>query len=303
MPASGPIRARRSLLFVPASNARALDKARTLPVDVVIMDLEDAVAPERKAEARAQLAAELGRGGYGQRERVVRVNAIDGTVGAEDLACVARLPLDAVLLPKVETDATVRAAAAALDRAGAPANLPLWIMIETPAGVLEARAICAASPRLACVVMGTSDLARDLRQPHTPDRVGLVPALLWCVLAARAAGLDIVDGVHLDLRDDDGLERACRQGRALGFDGKTLIHPAQIAACHRAFTPSTEEIDAARCVLDAWHDARARGDGVAVVNGRLVEALHVEEARRTLALAEAIAQAATQAPPSTSAIS
>jgi len=273
---------------MPASNPRAVAKARTLPCDVVILDLEDAVAPPAKAAARAQAAEALAAGGFGARERVLRVNAADTPWGDDDLDAAAGMTLDAVLLPKVEAAETVRAAAERLRAAGAPETLSLWVMIETPRGVLAAQAICEAGPPLACVVLGTSDLASDLRVAHAADREGLRPALAWCVLAARAAGLDVLDGVQLDLADEDALVAICAQGRRLGFDGKTLIHPRQIAAANEAFAPSPEAVAHARRVLAAWEQAAAEGGALAVVDGRLVEHLHAEEARRTVATERAI---------------
>jgi len=284
------VRPRRSALYLPASNARALEKARSLDADVVLVDLEDAVAPAAKAEARRQAVAALEAGGFGQREVVVRVNGAGTPWAAEDLAALGRAATrpDAVLLPKVESPDEVVAAAAALDAAGAPADLPLWAMIETPRGVLRAAEI-AAAPRLACLVAGTSDLVKDLGARHTPGRPEVLTALAWIVLAARAHDLACLDGVHLDLDDEAGLEAACRQGRDLGFDGKTLIHPRTIAVANRAFGPSEAELDQARKILVAHAEAETFGRGVVVVDGRLVEALHVEAARRRLALAEAIA--------------
>ena len=283
------VRPRRSVLYMPGSNARALEKARTLPADGFILDLEDAVAPAAKAEARARVVGVLARGGYGDRETVVRVNGPSTPWGADDLAAAARSGADAVLLPKVEGAEEVRAAERALDAAGAPESLRLWCMIETPRGVLAAPEIAAATPRLACLVAGTSDLVKDLRARHTPGRAEVLASLSLVVLAARASGLAALDGVHLDLADDAGFEAACRQGRDLGFDGKTLIHPKTIDAANRAFAPAAEEVAAARRIIDAHAEAERAGSGVVVVDGRLVEALHVEEARRTVALAEAIA--------------
>jgi citrate lyase subunit beta/citryl-CoA lyase len=284
-----PVRPRRSVLYMPGSNARALEKARTLPADAVILDLEDAVAPGAKAEARRLVVEALARGGYGFRETVVRVNGPATPWGRDDLSTAARSGADAVLLPKVERAEEVRAAESALDAAGAPGTLRLWCMIETPRGVLALREIAAATPRLGCLVAGTSDLVKDLRARHTPGRAEVLASLSLLVLAARANGLAALDGVHLDLADDAGFEAACRQGRDLGFDGKTLIHPRTIDAANRAFAPTAEEVAAARTVIDAHAAAERAGSGVVVVVGRLVEALHVEEARRTVALADAIA--------------
>jgi len=279
---------RRSVLYMPGSNARALEKARSLPADSLILDLEDAVAPEQKAAARSQVLAALAAGGYGHRECVVRINGLDSEWGQADLEQLAGSPARALCLPKVETPEQIRQAAEALDAAGT--DQQLWIMLETPRGVLAAEALCAASPRVAVVVLGTSDLAKELRVPHSPDRIGLLASLGHCVLAARAHGLDIIDGVHLDLQDSAGLEASCRQGRELGFDGKSLIHPGQIAAANAAFSPAADELEHALAIETAWQQARARGEAVVVVAGRLVENLHVAEARRLLALAAAIRQ-------------
>lgn len=283
------VRPRRSALYLPGSNPRALEKARTLDADVLLLDLEDAVAPSAKEEARGRVVEALAAGGFGHRERVVRVNGLGTPWGAADLAAVARAGADAVCLPKVERPEEVTAAEQALAAAGAPAGLALWCMIETPRGVLAAPAIAAASARLACLVAGTSDLVKDLGARHTPARSEVLAALSWIVLAARAHGLAALDGVALDLDDEEGLARACAQGRDLGFDGKTLVHPRQLAAANRAFAPDEAELARARAITAAHAEALARGSGVTVVDGRLVEALHVEAARRTLALAEAIA--------------
>ncbi|MGH7095878.1 MAG: HpcH/HpaI aldolase/citrate lyase family protein [Stellaceae bacterium] len=287
MPAT--TRPRRSLLFMPGANARALAKARGLPADGLIFDLEDAVAPDAKNAARAAIAATLAAGGYGARERVVRVNPLDSPWGAGDLAAAARMPVDAVLLPKVETAEPVREAVARLDAAGAPPDRAVWCMLETPLGILNVRDIAAASPRVAVLVMGTSDLTADLHAREMRDRAPLLTALGLALLAGRAYGLAILDGVHLDLADDDGFTAACRQGRALGFDGKTLIHPKQIAPANAAFAPSTDEVDHARRIIAAHREAVAAGKGITVVGGRLIENLHVAAAQRTLALSAAIA--------------
>jgi len=291
------VRLRRSVLFMPASNARALDKARTLAADALVFDLEDAVAPGAKRAARDMAVAAARRGGYAPREVVIRVNALDTSWGRDDLAAVAGSGADAVLLPKVESAETVHAVAGLLDAAGAPAGLGLWCMLETPRGILRAEAIATASRRVAALVLGTSDLTKDLRARHTPDRAPLVTSLGLCVLAARAHGLVALDGVHLDLDDDAGFLAACRQAAAMGFDGKTLIHPKTIEGANAAFSPPPESIAAARRIIDAHAAAVARGQGVVVVDGRLVENLHVEEAHRLVALADAIAARASAPPP------
>lgn len=282
-------RPRRSLLYMPGSNARALEKARSLPADGLIFDLEDAVAPEAKASARAQVGAAIRAGGYGRREIVIRVNALATPWGHADLTAVAGAGADAVLIPKVESADSVRQALALLDAAGAPPDLPLWCMMETPRAMLRAEEIAGADPRIACLVMGTSDLAKDLHAAHTAARLPLLTALGLCLLAARACGLAILDGVYLDLDDADGFEAACRQGAELGFDGKTLIHPRQIAAANAAFAPGADAIARARRIIEAHEQAVRQGKGVVVVDGRLVEHLHVIEARRQVRQAEAIA--------------
>ncbi|MGE5270406.1 MAG: HpcH/HpaI aldolase/citrate lyase family protein [Thiohalocapsa sp.] len=286
---TAPVRLRRSVLFLPASNRRAIEKARILPADALIFDLEDAVAPAAKDAARAGLAPALTAGGYAPRELVVRVNALETPWGHADLAAVATLPIDAVLLPKVESGERVRLAGDLLDSLGAPPALALWAMVETPLGVLAAAEIAAASPRLAALVLGTSDLTNALRARDLPGRAPLLPSLGLVLLAARAHGRAILDGVHLDLANAAAFAAVCRQGREVGFDGKTLIHPDQIAAANAAFSPSDEEVARARRLVDAYAEAAAAGTGALRFEGRLVEALHVEEARRLLAIADAIA--------------
>ena len=284
------IRPRRSALYMPGSNARALQKARELPADVLILDLEDAVAPERKAEAREQVCAELAAGGYGRRELLVRANALDTPWGEDDLRALAGAGADGVVLSKVSSPEDVLRGARILGECGAPDSLGLWIMAETARCILDIDAIAAASPRLVGILLGTSDLARELRVRHTPDRLGFIATLNLCVLAARAHGLDVLDGVHLDLEDDAGLLRVCEQGRDLGFDGKTLIHPRQLDVANAVFAPAPAELARAREIITAWREANARGSGVVVLGGRLVENLHVAEAECLLAVAEAVAE-------------
>jgi citrate lyase subunit beta/citryl-CoA lyase len=288
------LRPRRSLLYVPGSNPRALDKARTLPADGLILDLEDAVAPNAKENARAIVAAALAEGGYGRRELVVRVNALDTPWGHADLATAATMPIDAVLLPKVESADRVRLTGSLLDALGAPDRLAVWCMLETPLGILHAREIAAASSRLAALVLGTSDLTKDLHALATRDRLPLLTSLGLAVLAARAHGLAIFDGVHLDLSDDEGFAASCRQGRELGFDGKTLIHPKQISPANSAFAPTGEEIEWSRRIIAAHTEAVAAAEGVVLVDGKLIENLHVENARRLVALAEEIDRLSTE---------
>ena len=275
---------------MPGANARALEKGRSLPADVLIMDLEDGVLPDAKVEARARVLDFLAEGGYGAREIVVRVNGIGTPWFEDDLAAVAAGGADAAMLPKVDDPATVAHAAAALEAAGAPPEMGIWCMLETPTGILDARPIARAHPRMAALTLGTADLSKALHADlHAPDRLPLVTSMGLCVLAAREAGLAVLDAPHFDLSDDAGFERACRQGRSFGFDGKSLLHPKTIAVANAAFGPSRTEIDRARRIAAASREAAAEGKGVTLVDGRLIEALHVEEAERTLALAEGIA--------------
>lgn len=272
----------RSVLYVPASKERALEKARDLTVDAIIFDLEDAVAPEEKARARDLLAGELARADFGRRYRIVRVNGLDTPWGAADLLGFAAHPgVDAVLVPKVNGPADLNAVAGRV-------RAPLWAMLETAKGCLNAATI-AAHPRLEGMVMGTNDLAQGLRLRDRADRLPLMTALSHCVLAARAEGRVIVDGVYNAFRDDAGLRVECEQGRDLGFDGKTLIHPLQVDIANQVFAPGAEELALARRQLDAYSEALARGEGVAVVDGRIVENLHVASARALIETSEAIA--------------
>ncbi len=269
----------RSVLYIPGSNGRALDKARGLPVDAIIFDLEDAVAPEAKAEARDLLARELAQGGYGARARLVRVNGLDTDWGKADLAAFAGADCDGILIPKVDGAADLDAVADLLP------DLPLWAMIETCRGVMNAAEI-AAHPRLAGFVMGTNDLAKEL---GARARTAMSASLQLCLLAARAEGIVCVDGVYNAFKDDDGLRAECRDGRDLGMDGKTLIHPAQVAIANEVFAPSENEVDLARRQIEAFEQATAEGKGVAVVDGRIVENLHIVSAKAVLAKADAIA--------------
>lgn len=284
------VRPRRSVLYMPGSNARALEKGRSLPADGLILDLEDAVAPDAKAMARDTIAAALSAGGYGGRELIVRVNGLNTPWGYDDLRMAAASGADAVLLPKVESADAVRQAEAVLHAAGAPAGQTIWCMMETPLGILNAKEIAGSSPTVGALVLGTSDLAKDLHAAHTAQRLPMITSLGLCLLAARAYGLAVLDGVHLDLNDDEGFAASCRQGRELGFDGKTLIHPKTIAACNAAFAPDDEEIAQAHRIIAAHAEAAAAGKGVVLVDGKLVENLHVENARRLVTLAEAIAK-------------
>lgn len=276
------IRPYRSVLYIPAARERALDKARELAADAIIFDLEDAVSPDEKTRARALLADVLRRSDYGSRARIVRVNGLDTAWGAEDLAAFSDHPgVDAVLLPKVNT-------AADLDAAADRIQAPLWAMIETAQGCLNAGAI-AAHPRLQGMVMGTNDLGRELGARFRTDRLPLMAGLGAAVLAARAAGRVIIDGVYNAFRDDAGLRAECEQGRDMGFDGKTLIHPAQLDIANTVFAPSSEEMALAHRQIAAYREALARGEGVAVVDGKIVENLHIETAKALLARAAHIA--------------
>lgn len=286
---------RRSLLYVPGSNARALHKATTLPVDGLILDLEDAVLPVEKLSARAAVLAAVAGQRFGRREVVIRINGLTTEWGPEDLKSVAGSGIDGILLSKVDDAATLLQATELLERAGAPDTLRLWSMAETPRSVLDLEAIARSTPRLAVIVMGTADLGKALRIPEGPGRPGLIPALAHCVLAARAAGVDILDGVYTHLTDAKGFQAECEQGRHLGFDGKTLIHPGQIDACNAVFGVSADQATRAGELIAAWEAAAAAGAGVAVHEGRLVERLHVEEAQRQLALYRAIQHETIQA--------
>jgi citrate lyase subunit beta/citryl-CoA lyase len=281
-------RPRRSVLYMPGSNARALEKARSLAADGLILDLEDAVAPDAKAQARDQIAAAVKQGGYGGRELVVRINGLETPWGSDDLAMAVKSGAHAVLVPKVEEAKTVHEVERRLGAAGAPADLAIWCMMETPLGMLHAEAIAGASKRVGCLVMGTSDLAKDLHAAHTKDRLPMLTSLGLCLLAARAFGLAILDGVHLDLADDAGFAYSCEQGKELGFDGKTLIHPKTIAKANEVFAPSPEDVAWSRRIIAAHAEAEKEGKGIVLVEGKLIENLHVEGAKRQVALAEAI---------------
>jgi len=272
----------RSVLYIPGSKPRALDKARSLPVDAIIFDLEDAVAPDEKAAARGTLGAALAEGGYGGRLKIVRINALDTEWGADDAAAARDMGADAVLLPKVDGPAHLDALAAITG------DLPLWSMMETPLGMLNAAGI-AGHALSQGLVMGTNDLAKDMGTRFRADRLPLMTGLGLCVLAAKAHGVAIIDGVYNAFKDDEGLRTECEQGRDMGFDGKTLIHPAQVEITNAAFAPTPEEIDLAERQIAAFDAALSEGQAVAVVDGRIVENLHVATARETLAKRDAIA--------------
>ena len=282
-------RPRRSMLYMPGSNARALEKARTLPADSLILDLEDAVAPDAKELARKQVCEAVAAGGFGMREVLIRVNALSTRWGYEDIAMASKSGADGLLLPKVESADAIRHMEAIMRANGAPESMRIWAMMETPRSILESQRIAESTPRMEGLVMGTSDLAKELDCAHTHERLPFIVSLGLCLLAARAAGLAILDGVYLDLNDEAGFEAACKQGQELGFDGKTLIHPKQVGPCNKVFTPKPQDVAWSRRIIEAHAAATARGEGVVVVEGRLVENLHVESARRVVGMADAIA--------------
>ncbi|MFF3560159.1 HpcH/HpaI aldolase/citrate lyase family protein [Streptomyces sp. NPDC002574] len=282
------LRPRRSVLYMPGANERALEKAKSLPTDALILDLEDSVAPDAKADARKRVAAAAASGEYGRRELTIRVNAPGTPWHEDDLRAVAEAGPDAVVVPKVDSAATVHAVERALEAAGAPDRTAIWAMVETPRAMLDARAVAAASERLTVLVMGTNDLAKELHAEHVPGRAPLLTGLSLALLGAREAGKAILDGVHNDVQDLVGFEAECVQGRQFGFDGKTLIHPKQVEICNRVFAPSAEETDKARRIIEAFEAATAEGRGVVTVDGRMIENLHVDDARRVLALAAAV---------------
>lgn len=289
--AATPVRPRRSALYMPGANPRALEKGRTLAADVLIMDLEDGVLPAAKDDARARIAETIRGGGYGRRELVVRINGVDSEWFEDDIAAIAGCGADAVLVPKVDGPETVSRTAALLERCGAPEGMGIWCMLETPMGVLNARDTAAASPRLQAFTLGTADLSKELHaELHTRDRLPLLTSIGLCILAARAHGLAVLDAPHFDLGDDEGFEYACRRGREFGFDGKSLLHPKTIDVANAVFGPSAEDVAWARRIAAAWREAAAEGKGVTLVDGKLIEALHVTEAERLVALADAIAE-------------
>ena len=273
---------------MPAHNERAITKARTLDCDVVILDLEDAVAPDTKQSARDTAKASVFDGGFDPREIAVRVNGIGTEWHAEDINTFVNAPLDAIVIPKAASPTDITRLGEFMDALGYSPDVELWLMAETPKGVFNAHELCQAHPRVGALLMGTSDLAKGLRIPTTIERDGLLHALSHCVLAAREANIDVLDGVCLDLANPEIYQVQCEQGRQLGFDGKTLIHPSQIATANAVFAPSDDDIERAQNIMTTWNAARARGDGLCVLNGKLVENLHADEASRTLALHEAI---------------
>jgi citrate lyase subunit beta/citryl-CoA lyase len=286
---SQDLRPRRSVLYMPGANERALEKAKGLTADAIIFDLEDAVAPDAKAEARDRVCAAVQSGEYGMRELTIRVNGLDTQWHADDLRAAAAAGPAAVVVPKVNSVDDVTAIEKGLVAAGARDHTKIWAMVETPIAMLHAEQIASSSDRLTVLVMGTNDLAKELHAEHVPGRQPLVTGLALCLLAARATGKVILDGVYNDIKNEEGFEAECVQGRQMGFDGKTLIHPAQLEPCNRVFAPSEAEIEQAGRIIAAFEEAEAEGRGVVTVDGRMVENLHVDQARRTLAQAEAIA--------------
>jgi citrate lyase subunit beta/citryl-CoA lyase len=285
-------RPRRSVLYMPGSNARAIEKARTLPADGIVLDLEDSVAPEGKPAARAQACAAVKAGGFGAREVVVRINALDTGWWRDDITAAVAVKPDAILVPKVSRPEQLEAIAERLANLHADARIQIWAMMETPLAMLDAAAIAAAAKdgrtRLSAFVMGTNDLSKDTRARIAPGRETLRPWLMTCVAAARAYGIDILDGVYNNLADTEGYVRECTEARDMGFDGKTLIHPNQIAAANGVFAPSAEEVAQARAIIAAFDRPENKDKGVIALEGRMVERLHAEMARRTVAIAQAI---------------
>ncbi|WP_213773966.1 CoA ester lyase [Bradyrhizobium sp. dw_78] len=287
------IRPRRSLLFMPGSNARALEKARNLPADVLILDLEDSVAPDAKAVARDQIAQAIAAGGFGKREIWVRTNSLDTTWWTDDVAMAGQARPDGILVPKVSSVADLNAIGDRLAAIGADSSIRVWAMIETARAVLDADALAGASrdpkTRLAGFVFGPNDIARETRIRMLPGRAAMIPMITQCILATRAHGLEILDGPYSDFSNVDGFSQECAQGRDLGFDGKTLIHPGQIEACNAIFTPPAEEIAYARKVIAAFELPENASRGAIRLDGQMVERLHAEMARRTIAIADAVA--------------
>jgi citrate lyase subunit beta/citryl-CoA lyase len=285
-------RPRRSVLYMPGSNERALEKAKTIPADALIFDLEDAVAPDAKARARDQVCAAVKNGGYGGREIVIRVNALETPWGTEDLLAACEAGPDAILVPKVAHPGDIISTAKILQGVHAPEKIRLWAMMETPMAILNARAIAATAVyeenRLCCLVMGTNDLLKESRARALHDRVAVIPWLAMTLVAARAYRLDILDGVYNDFRDEIGLREECERGRTLGMDGKTLIHPSQVGPCNEIFSPTEEEVAWSRKVIAAFARPENKGMGVIVVEGRMVERLHLSMAERTVSIAEQI---------------
>lgn len=293
-------RPRRSVLYMPGSNARALEKAKSLSADAVILDLEDAVAPDAKETARDQVCAAVKAGGYGRREVIIRVNALESPWGLDDLKAASEAGPDAILVPKVNSSHDVKQYEAVINDAGAPADLGLWAMMETPLAMLNAHEIAASAKepgaRLCAWVMGTNDIAKEAGMAQTQDRIPFLYSLEVCVLAAKAYGLGIMDGVYNDFKNESGFEDICRQGLELGFDGKTLIHPSQIGPCNDIFSPSDDEVAWSRKIIAAFDEPENQNKGAIQVDGKMVERLHADIAARTVAIAEAISDLANDTP-------
>ncbi len=286
---SDALRPRRSVLYMPGANERALEKAKGIPADALILDLEDAVAPDAKPEARERVCAAVQSGEYGAKELTIRINGLGTEWHEADLAAACAAGPDGIVVPKVNSAAEVARLVDAMEAAGAPEHTRLWAMLETPVAILHAEEIATASARLAVLIMGTNDLAKELHAEHVPGRAPLLFGLQACLTAARLADKVILDGVYNDIKDDDGFRAECVQGRQFGFDGKTLIHPSQVEPCNEVFAPSDDEVASSREIIAAFEEAQAEGRGVVTVNGRMIENLHVDNARRILAVADAIA--------------
>ncbi|MEM1371244.1 MAG: CoA ester lyase [Pseudomonadota bacterium] len=286
------VRPRRSVLYMPGSNERALQKARTINADALILDLEDAVAPDAKVEAREKVCAAVREGGYGNREVVIRVNALDTPWGLDDVSAACNVKPDAILVPKVSQPGDIMSTAKVLQARGVAATTKLWAMMETPLSILNARDIAATgadpSSGLVCFVLGTNDLLKESRARMTGDRFSVVPWLALTIAAARAYGLDVLDGVYNNFKDEEGLRRECEHGRTLGMDGKTLIHPSQVAPTNEVFSPTPSEVDWARKIIAAFAEPENANKGVITVDGKMVERLHMVMARRTVAIADAV---------------
>ena len=276
------------MLYVPGSNERALEKAQTLMADSFIFDLEDSVAPDKKPFARKQVCDSISRGGYGKKELLVRVNGLNTEWGYQDICSLARSGAEGIVIPKVESANVIKIVESILHEHNAPKDLLLWCMLETPLGILNAKTIAQSSRRLGGFIMGTSDLAKDLFVTHTKERLPLMYSLGHCLVVARAYGLSILDGVYLDLNNYEGFNHACIQGKEMGFDGKTLIHPKTIDKANEVFSPDPEQVTWSHNIIDAFKNAQREGQGLVVVDGKLIENLHVEEAQRILALSHAI---------------
>ena len=286
---SEALRPRRSVLYMPGANERALEKAKGIPADALILDLEDAVAPDAKTEARVRVCAAASSGEYGAKEIAIRINGIGTQWHADDIAAASAAGPNAIVVPKVNSAEEVAQLFASFEAAGAPAHTKLWAMLETPVAILNAESIATASDRLTVLVMGTNDLAKELYAEHVPGRAPLQFGLQKCLMAARLAGKVILDGVYNDIKDDEGFRAEALQGKQFGFDGKTLIHPSQVEPCNEVFAPSEDEIEHSRKVIAAFNEAQAEGRGVVTVDGRMIENLHVDNALRILAVADAIA--------------